>query len=157
MFSIFRMLQLVSWHIALYNERPRKVKQRVKLRDIGLMMATPQNPVMGSPMECMGTVIKRNRHAIEVRWDNGSTTAYSASNLMIADFPLKFIPKFVVLDKDNPNVAFKELEYYKNMERERLEFEARIVAKKAGGKKTEEEGIEGMPSAYPTVGLTLRR
>lgn len=125
MICIFRMLQLVFWHTSLLEEFPRKTKQRVKLRAAG-MVATALNPVMGSALECMGTVTKITERQVFVRWDNNSDNIYPSNYLIIADFPLKFLPKFIKLGKDNPNVTFKELESYKMMEKEWLEYEERV-------------------------------
>lgn len=162
MFDIFRMLQLVFWHTALYNEHPRKAKQRVKLKDVGLM-PTPQNPVMGSALECAGTVVRvrRGTNAAYVRWDNGSENKYSRSRLLVIDFPLKFMPKFLTLNGNNPNVTFKELERYKEIEKERLEFEARLAAKKKP-EHPRESGHEhtntmvGFPPGYNDLSIRRR-
>lgn len=141
---IFRMLQLMFWHTAILKEPPSKVKQRVKLQPLGIT-ATMLNPVMGSALECMGTVIKITKNRIFVTWDNNNNNAYSPRYLLIADFPLKFMPKFVRLGKNNPNITFKELESYKLMEKEWFEHEQRL---KSRGNNTAEEAQDGPVSSF---------
>lgn len=119
------MIQLAFWHEAILRKSPNRVKQRVKLKDIGLV-PTVFNPIMGSPLECMGTVTKVSNDKARVKWDNNRENIYPLENLVIADFPLKFMPKFVRLDDNNPNITFKELEHYKLMEKEWYAHEERM-------------------------------
>jgi len=119
------MIQLAFWHEAILRKSPNRVKQRVKLKDIGLV-PTVFNPIMGSPLECMGTVTKVSNDKARVKWDNNRENIYPLENLVIADFPLKFMPKFVRLDDNNPNITFKELEHYKLMEKEWYAHEKRM-------------------------------
>jgi len=150
MFQIFRMIQLVLWHETLLKKNANKIKQRVKLKNIGLA-ATALNPIIGSPLECLGTVIEIIADKAKVRWDNNRENVYPLSNLIIADFPLKFIPSFAKLNGDNPNVTYKELEYYRLMEREWYEHEERIKARKEGRPTAEVTLTEEESSAIGVV------
>jgi len=53
MFQIFRMIQLVLWHETILKKDANKAKQRVKLKNIGLV-ATALNPIIGSPRQSQG-------------------------------------------------------------------------------------------------------
>lgn len=141
MLYIIRMMKLAFWHTAIAKKSPNSVRQRVKLRPVGLT-PTPNNPVMGSPLDCRGTVYKifynkkSRSHYACVKWDNHHENTYPREYLVVADFPLKFLPRFATINKNNPNSTFKELEAYKLMEVELLEHERRM--------RQREEELEGI-------------
>jgi len=141
MLQIFRMLQLMTWYEDIkVGKKPSKVKQRVKLRRAAGVVPSPLNPIVGSPSECFGTIIKISGDKAEVQWDNNHRNKYPLWMLMIRDFPLKFMPKLIKMNDSNPNITFKELEQYKIMEKEWYEHEERMKLKEK--QQEERVGIE---------------
>ena len=59
----------------------------------------PNNPLFGTKYECQGTVVMEDKghgFPVQVRWDNGKTNSYSASDL-----------ERVGGGGTNPNMAFR--------------------------------------------------